>query len=491
MKEEKSKYQIIINCIQILIILASISIIVIFRKNITASYIAVLLIFIANVIFCLRNIKKRILLFMFMGCFFIFLMGRQTLELIKTGKVVYIFSNEISMHIVTTLYISLISILIGFYIVEKYVKEYTEKNEKIIKIFKHRISKEEIKGSLQKYSKLLFEIGWIINIILVIEKAIYINTYSYLDFVKSFSSSIPYFISIFANFRTIAFFIFLATMPEKKKATKIIFLYLIETIMLLLIGDRGNCIINILLIIFYVVFRQLINKEEKWIKKSYAIIALTMLPFIFVGLSLFVYIREGIVLEKFSFIEQFERFFKSIGNSVNIIGYEKLYENNLPRNILYSFGDFIQYIKYNPITRIIFKINHAPYYTEEYAMSGMSFMHTISYLINPKAYLQGHGYGSSYVAELYADFKYIGVIFGNMFLGAYMAIFYKIYKKSYILTACLLLSYNIMFFIPRAAFDYIITYIFNLTAILGTIIIVAVSIADIIVHRNKEKLLNE
>ena len=118
-------------------------------------------------------------------------------------------------------------------------------------------------------------------------------------------------------------------------------------------------------------------------------------------------------------------------------------------------------------------------------------MHTISYFIDSEAYLNGHGYGSSYIAELYIDFKYWGVIVGNLFLGAYMAIFYKIYKKSYILSACLLLSYNIMLFIPRAEFDYIITYVLNFTAILGMIIIVGMSLLEIVVQKYKEKLLDE
>lgn len=489
MKLEKNNCKNVLKYIPMILVVISIVIIAIFYENITLSYIAVIMIFIASIIFCLQNIKKRILLFLFMGCFFIFLMGRQVVELIETGKVVYIFSNAISMHIIRTLYISLLSMLVGFYLVEKYVKECKE--NKNIKVLNYNITKEELKSKLQKYSKIIFFIGWAINIILILEKAIYINEHSYLEYVKSFTSYIPYVIRIIANTRTIAFFIFIATMPNKKECKIPIILYLLESIMVLFVGNRGNCIINILTIIFYIVFRQFINKDEKWVKKSYIIAICIAIPFIFAGLSLLVYIRENIQLESFNLIGQIERFFKSIGNSVNIIGYEKLYENEIPKTGLYSLGNVIQYIVYNPITNMIFNLNYPVYYTQEYAMSGASFMHTISYFIDSEAYLNGHGYGSSYIAELYIDFKYWGVIVGNLFLGAYMAIFYKIYKKSYILSACLLLSYNIMLFIPRAEFDYIITYVLNFTAILGMIIIVGMSLLEIVVQKYKEKLLDE
>ncbi|CCY72171.1 putative uncharacterized protein [Clostridium sp. CAG:921] len=491
MKKEKNNNGRILNYILLALIVISTIMMIIFHNNITVSYIATILMFLADIIFCLKNFKKRTLLFLFLSCFFIFLMGRQTVELIETRKVVYIFSKDISIHIIRCLYISLLSVLIGFYFVEKYAKEYTGNVKDNIKLFNYSVSKEKIKMSLQKYSKIMFIIGFALNIILIIEKVIYIQEHSYLEYYKSFTSAIPYIIRIIANIRTIAFFIFIATLPSKKQSRIPIILYFLESIMMLFIGNRGNCIINVLILIYYIVFRQSLNKNEKWIKKSYVITLCAAIPFIFAGLSLIVYIREKIPLDNFSFVGQVERFFKSIGNSVNIIGYGKLYEKELPRNTLYSFGDFIQYLKYNPIISRIFGLNHLEYYTKEYAMSGASFMHTISYFIEPEAYLNGHGYGSSYIAELYSDFKYIGVIFGNLFLGAYMAIFNKIYKKSYLLSACMLLSYNIMLFIPRAAFDYILTYVFNFTVILGIIIIVGLTMCDIFIQKGKEKLLNE
>ena len=204
MKKEKNNNGRILNYILLALIVISIIMMIIFHNNITVSYIATILMFLADIIFCLKNFKKRTLLFLFLSCFFIFLMGRQTVELIETRKVVYIFSKDISIHIIRCLYISLLSVLIGFYFVEKYAKEYTGNVKDNIKLFNYSVSKEKIKMSLQKYSKIMFIIGFALNIILIIEKVIYIQEHSYLEYYKSFTSAIPYIIRIIANIRTIA-----------------------------------------------------------------------------------------------------------------------------------------------------------------------------------------------------------------------------------------------------------------------------------------------
>ena len=415
-----------------------------------------------------------------------FLMGREAMNLLQYGKISYNFDLQIQFHVIVALYISLLFLQIGFILCEKMFKQIQHKET--IKFFNIQINREILENTLRKYAKIIFIIGWILNIFVSIEQIIYVVNHSYLEFAKNFTSSIPYVIRIIANFRTVAFFIFLATIPSKKEAKPLLIMYVLESIISLLFGDRGNCIINILIVIFYIVFRQYLNKEEKWITKKQVIVIIIMIPLLFAFLSAFVNFREGTDVGKFTISSQIIRFFKSIGNSVNIIGYGKEYETELHEiGSLYTFGDLKQYILYNPVTEQLFNMQHAPYHTKEYALSGQSFMHTISYLINSEGYIEGHGYGSSYIAELYIDFGYIGIALGNFLLGAYMAMFYKIYKKSYILIGCILLSYRIMFLLPRAPFDYIITYVLNFTAIVSTTIILGLTIGEIIFKLNRRK----
>lgn len=483
MKEE-NKLRRVINILQILIIIVSFILLITFRENnITLCYVSLILMMISNVIYFLKDIKRRIIFFLFNGSFFTFLMGKETIDLLQYGKVSYNFEQGIQFHIILSLYLSLLALQVGFILIEKFIKkEFNAKNT--IQLLKMEIDRESFKNILRKYSKIIFIVGWIINIFISIEQIIYVANNSYLEFAKSFNSNIPYIIRIIGNFRLIAFFIFLATLPEKRETKPILILVLLESIISLLYGDRGNCIINTFIMFFYIVFRQWKNKEEKWISKKQVIIIIIIIPLLIAFLSFFVYFREGIDIGKSNILAQIQRFFKSMGNTVNILGFTEQYEQELKEvGSLYSLGDLKQYVIYNPITEILFGWKHAPYHTEEYALSGQSFMHTISYFINPTQYLEGHGKGSCYIAELNIDFGYTGVIIGNLLLGAYMAIFNKIYKKSYILTACLLLSYRIMFFIPRAPIIYIITYVFNFTAIASIMLIIFLTLGEIYIKR--------
>ena len=482
-KNMKSKLIIII------LLLISIILIGIFRDtNITLSYIAALLVLIADYVFCFQKIKERCLLFMFISSFFVFLMGREFVNLLQYGSISYSFSIDIQFHIVLCLYISLLALPIGFYIVEKYVKNIKQPKDEFH--FKnYRINREVFKIELRKYAKIIFIIGWLINLVVMLEQVIYVSNYSYLEYARAFESKIPHVIRLIANFRTIAFFIFLGTMPSKKESIKALALYFIECIGSLFYGDRGNFIIGLLIIILYLVIRQNQDKDKKWITKKHAIILLLCVPFLFAFLSFFVFFREGTPVGEIDIFSQITRFFKSIGNSVNIIGYGKKYEQQL-QNIgdFYLIGDIKQYLIYNPITEKIFNVSNIPYHTEAYALSGQSFMHSISYFIDPEKYIAGHGYGSSYIAELFIDLGYSGVALGNLYLGAFMAIFYKIYQKRYVVAGCLLLSYQMMMLLPRAPMDYIITYVFNITAISSAVLIIVLSLSSIVINKKYRRL---
>ena len=82
-------------------------------------------------------------------------------------------------------------------------------------------------------------------------------------------------------------------------------------------------------------------------------------------------------------------------------------------------------------------------------------------------YLKGGGWGSCYIAELYADFGYIGVFLGNILYGVLInGVLKGISKKNSIwLTACGFLVIDSLFKAPRGTFDDFLRnfeYIYNL-----------------------------
>ena len=210
-------------------------------------------------------------------------------------------------------------------------------------------------------------------------------------------------------------------------------------------------------------------------------------------MSFFVYIREGFNTNEVTIFNQFVRFFRSIGRSVDVIGYGKYYESELPSRI-YTIADIINYFKYNQITAFLFDMHLPAQHTKDFALGGYSFMHSLTYLIDPELYLKGHGAGSSYVAEAYFDLGYMGIALLNIVYGAFLAYIYKSLYRNPIIIGCFLQAINIMFYVPRGAADYPITYILNITVIFALLIIYVYSYNDIILnklHKLKRKMKND
>lgn len=456
-----------------------------FYSNLKIMIFSLFCLMISLAIFCLRDFNKRIILLLFESTFFLFLVGKIFFEFGKIKEGIRNFDFNTSCHIVILLVSAIIFLYLGYLVSEKIL----EKQNKIKNESKGKISK--INPFLQKYAKIFFILGFIVNILLTGEKIIYVFTKSYLEFVREFDSIFPNYLRYLANMRNVSFFIYLATFPNKKECKKILILYFIEAITTLGYGDRGNFALNIVFIVFYVVLRQFNNPKEEWINYKQIIIFICIIPFLFAFLSFFISLREKgeTDIGNKNFSTQIVRFFLSIGDSIKVLGYGKQYEDKIPDDRIYSIGDIVQYIKYNPICCKIFGYDEPKYYTKEYAQNTHSFAHMISYVSKPDLYLDGHGQGSAYLAELYQDFGYIGVIIFNYLLGAYMAIFNKIYKVNSLFTAMMFLSFYVMFFMPRAAVDYMITYVFNLTAIATTTIIVGVSFIEYKIQIERKKLI--
>ena len=78
------------------------------------------------------------------------------------------------------------------------------------------------------------------------------------------------------------------------------------------------------------------------------------------------------------------------------------------------------------------------------------FAHVMSYTLHPH-YLEGQGYGSSYIIELYKDFGYIGLMLYSVILGAFLSGICYLYKKNKVVCYCCLVILMSVYFAPRDA----------------------------------------
>ena len=430
----------------------------ILRKNLNNAVFFILVILLSNVLYGFMNISKRAAYLLFLASFFCFLLGRMTVDFLNNGYVRFYFSEAISIHMLISIGLSLVFMQVGYEVFERFIR-------------KKKISCDENSNRddsiyilrLRNYSAVLFFVSAIMAIAMNIEQIIYIKTNSYVDLYTNFSSHIPRVFQIVGNMHIAAFLVHLATRPEKRKCILPIVIFGIIAVSVMVAGDRGTFIIDVSIIIVYIFWRQYRDKEV-WISRKMIIIGLICIPFVAAFLSYSVYLREGVDVGDKTISNQFARFFKSTGNSVDILGYGKQYEDKFPQSF-YSFGELVDYVKHNPISEKILGESKPVQHTAEYAMTMHSYAHTISYFINPELYLSGHGKGSSYIAEAYNDFGYIGIIICNLVYGILLAVINILPKKRPILIAIIFIALRILFYTPRGPMIVPISYVLNITTV--------------------------
>lgn len=140
-----------------------------------------------------------------------------------------------------------------------------------------------------------------------------------------------------------------------------------------------------------------------------------ILPFLAVFVSAYNIWREGGNASSLNFFEGILNFFYDQGVTGNVLKRAYMYKNQIPKQI-YT----LEFLHSGILARLFnIKVYHGN--TVDHAMYGGSFTHTLGYTVMNSAYLAGRGTGSSYIAELYQDFGYTGIILGNILYSFLLA----------------------------------------------------------------------
>ena len=87
----------------------------------------------------------------------------------------------------------------------------------------------------------------------------------------------------------------------------------------------------------------------------------------------------------------------------------------------------------------------------EKATKTNDFAHALAYTARPSEYLNGHGMGSSYLLETYADYGYIGIIVYSILLGYFMSSITYILNRRNLFSIITLYSIKEIYVIPRSS----------------------------------------
>lgn len=442
--------------------------------NNSVIFAATLLLWFSNIIFSIINIKTDMLFGLFNVTFFALLLGKNTIYFLQ-GEMWYVdFIESIKTETTSILFVSLLTLYIGK-VIYKNIFIYNDKikintKKKMIGYF------DKNRNNIQLITMTLFYITLIFEIIVCAEKAIFVQTNSYVELYSSFISRLPtMFIKLAEmNFGFLA--MFLATLPSKKNMIWVFVSYMIFLFATLLTGQRGTLVVNLLFIALYLLYRQKYCNEIYYNKLS--LIILTIVSIVFLALlSLYNLTRNDVEINNdFSITKYFKQFFIDQGNSGDTLAHavkHKAELRQLKQN--YTFGHFINFFRYSSIAKLL-NIDEEISTDKNYvALYGNNLGASISKIVLGSRYENGEGIGTQYLAELYIDYSFLGIIIYNILLGMFLMWCVNLNNKNWLLFSIALLLTPSILYLPRqfAADGWI--YILSITKYLQFFLVIVLA----------------
>lgn len=421
----------------------------------------ILLVLTHNISFSFEDYSRRFIYFLFNVTFFTFLLSRPIIGMFR-GEIWWRSVTDADEYVWFALWlvsVGLYAIILGGYFVvnvhEKIQKKF------LINAKKGNLFIPNFREHLQVVSMLVFYITLPLFFVQELEPLIYSSGKDYLSYYSGFQSQLPGIFHTLASFMKISLCIFLSTCPRKKRAFIPLALYELSAIPALLIGVRNPIMLNSLFILVYYLLRDAVENKEKWFGKIEKILVGVATPFTLAFMAVYAYIRGGNFVGSLNPFKYIVDFFYSQGVTFNVIQMGYGYVDSLRLHLShYTFGGIIDYIYYGTVGQKIWGTTALPAGNcLENAVYSHNLSHHLSYVSLKESYLNGRGWGSSYLLENYVDYGYIGVIIFGILLGMLLISFVYGFGKKTFLTTIILLALTTVFLIPRAEATGWLTFI--------------------------------
>ncbi len=408
-----------------------------------------------NVLFAARRINDRFVFLMFHITFFVFLLDRPIIAVLRRWDWIsiqiegYGATEDSIFRAVYCMLISLIGLRISAEWTEKKSRELQKKQ-------KHRVCGigAELTHIVQILAFLLFAVSGVFKVVVEVEKATFIFRHSYVAYYSGFQSQLPYVVYVASTFFPYAMCAFLATLPSKRMSYLVLGFYVLTAIPTTLGGERSKIVLNLCLSLTYFVFRDSYGNRKKWIGKPEKILIVCGGTIGIVLLGAMNYIREGSTVELNIFAIALDFFFKQgVTFSWVCAGMAQM---NALRNAgvaNYTFGGIVDYFAHGVPAQKMFHMSAIPSGNNMLQITeGHSMSHHLSYLIlGSEQYLEGHGTGSSYLLELYTDYDMIGVLVASVLIGALLIGIFRAARFNSAIRLLMLCGTGEMLMMPRSS----------------------------------------
>lgn len=443
---------------------------IIYESPITITIASVGLI-IHNIGFSLFYKSNRIVYLCFQVTMFIFLLGRQVVRIIDGVDVFDGYTLPVQVESATLISLSILTMAIYTYF----------SNNKIVLKTNNMLGRVGRSGfawgndintkHIRKIATFFCVITFISAMIVVAEKIVFRSVYSLQDYYVMYTTFLPIIIYKLGDAYLISFYTYLATLPSKKEAKLQISLFLIYSFSTLAYGVRNIVVLNGLSLIIYCVIRNKTDSEN-WFSRKHFKIMLMSLPVVIIFLQGFDYIRRTnqlVLTEIFNNIsfDVIMAFFQSQGISAEIIPLSMVSESLLGgQPVHYTFGILYNYITQNMVTIALTGNTPIHQNTIESALYGGSLGARLAYIGYSQTFLDGVGMGSTFIAELFTDFSFLGVILGSIFLAWVLLNIVNYCSKGIFCFAFGMVAIRWIIYVPRDSFTNWIVQAFSIMNIL-------------------------
>lgn len=424
--------------------------------DVNAMSVLTMVVFFALCIVCFADLSTNIFFACFLLSFFVFLISGDLAEQIFHRQYWLQFGKSANEHSRICILISLVFMLFGFILTK------SSGNLRFTLGVKKERGKEHIE-SIKKASKWVFYLTYWILLFDTFSKVLFVAVNGYVAYYTDYSSPLPMIIVKIGDFSLIAFAVFLATFPSKKECRMPMVLYMLYSAAQFLMGQRGGLVYNFVFVFGYLYYRNDHDNGGKiWIHKFTVGGLIVCMPIVLVFLQLYGYIRSGVEIEFDSFVDSLVDFFVNIGSSSKVIKAGYVYQDSIPGGKFYSLGSVLNYFKYSPLFNFFSQDKISVSHTAAYALEGHSFGEMISYYYMRSYYFAGEGSGSSFIAELYADLRYVGIAIGSYVYGIIFKKISYLDSNNWLATAVNLLMFMYTIKAPRGEYDGFLACIINL-----------------------------
>lgn len=362
-----------------------------------------------TVIYCINNQKMKYAA-IFMGSWGVFMLGRLIVRIPEGVYLLTKFTLEECIHTFISLYLALVFFFLGLVVYKniRFKWEHKKWNKDFL-LAKIDNSAIRFLSGIAFGITIPFHVGvlyyYVQTAMMTGYRSLYLNG----------TSNIPGYLDALSRVHISALIIYLVLFPKKKMVYLVSGIELAISALYLVAGKRIEFIQVVILtaVVFLIRDTLKVDPYPFFTKKKVIIIGSAGIGLIIL-LQFIGYNRFSQTMDQTGIISIITDFLDTIGYSVEIIPLGKRHINDFyGENYLYFWGPLLNWFK--SITGIGTVYSGQTLETVQY---GYAFGDALTYFESSYLYLvSGGGLGSSYIAELYHSYGYLGIAVFNLLLG--------------------------------------------------------------------------